>query len=685
MSCVWNQKFKFQTPVCFSLVMAFVGLYLCALRGQLWIGLVLVAVSLLPLLWIHGVYAKSGDFSDSDRYAMWLLAAFWGLLSLSLLLFGLRTRTASGKGGIIILSLIAATLFAALFVLELLYIKKVCGRFPNQKKRPRELLVFLPIGILCLILVLLNLNLFDTWLRWDSYDYYYYISRVSYTSLINLEALRLANHAAYGCSFLYILVNGITGNPLVTVYAVNLFMLVAGSFLFWRILVKRFPNWKPTAHLLMTCVYAFSPFNFGLVYSISLETFLMFGILLFFWGEVEQLPLGQILGAILICFSKETGAVLLCCVMAVRLAFHIFDKKSKGTPFWSRLELPLTVPVLGLGLVWLYDLVSFSWMSSNSGPASTIQIRFNSFDFNPTYIKYRLISLLFSNFTWLIFLVALVGFVVGLIRKYKVGSKEQTVFFFECIAGAAALLISILLFVTYNHIRYAAPFVFVLILILPDALDRLFSGIKLRSFLCGVLALCSLAQCYFTVDPLMRSFFNTLEKGKGQVIYTGNKILPEGEFLSCIAVNSQYNREILYFDYAFDELLASIGYNENTWLIMSSSSDYEVPSIGGKVFAEYLIFGFGYPHMEDARYVAWDAESQSRYLSTNPSDALRVNYARTNEELHARIATYPRCVYIHFPFRYSADEDPVLRGANYKKIAESTCNGWVLEAFELYP
>ena len=682
MSRLWKKRCAFQTPLCASLVMAFVGLYFCALRGQLWIGIATLALSLLPILWIHGVYEREGGFTPSDRYALWLLSAFWGLLTLSLLLFGLRTLLSGGKRSVGIGALVAALVFGALLILELLYLKRVQSKFPFAKKTRRELLALLPIGILCLLLVLLNLKIFETWLRWDSYDYYYYINRLSYTSLTNLETLRLANHAAYGCSLLYILVNGITGNPLISVYAVNLLMLVAGSFLFWRLTVKRFPHWKPLSHLLVTCVYAFSPFTFGLVYSISLETFLMFGMLLFFWGEAERLPLCQVLGALLICFGKETGAVLLCCIMAVRLALHFFGKEQKKLPLHQRLSLSLTAPVLCLGLVWLYDLVSFSWLSSNSA-SIPIQsgTRFNSFDFNFTYIKSRLISLLFSNFTWLILLVVLAGFLVGLLRKRRITRKEQKEFLAEYAAGAFALLVSSLLFVTYNHIRYVAPLVFLLILFLPDALDRLFSGVKLRSAVCGVLVLCSLVQCYFTVDPLMYVFFNRLDKGNGSVIYTDNDILHGGSFVNSVCVNTQYNREIMYFDRAFDELLAEIGYNTSTCLVVSS--EYRVPSIGGYVFSEYLIMGFGYPYMEHARYVTWDAERETRYLSDRPEESIRVGYVSRGEEIGWLTEQHSRCVYIQFPFRDQTFEDNLLNGFTRTKIGEGSSNGWTLVAYEL--
>lgn len=684
MSRIWNKICDFQTPISASLVFAFVGLYFCALRAMLWVGLAALILSLVPIVWIHVVYARHGGFRHTDRYVMGLLVIFCAFLSLSLLLFGIRTLAGGGRVSVGIGALVGAVCFDLLGAAELLYLRRVRGLLPRRTRVTPLWRTLLPIGILCAVLVLLNLRIFHAWLRWDSYDYFYYISRISYQNLTNLESLRLANHAAYGASLLYIPVNGITGDPVVSVYAVNLLVLVLGTFLFWRIVTKRFPRWKPVSHLLVTCVFALSPFQLGSVYSISLETFLIFGLLLFFWGEVEEMPFGQVVGALMICFGKETGAVVLCCIMAARLLPRLLGKAHRGEPFLRRISPAVTLPVLCLGLIWLYDLLSFSWLSSNS---IGIQIQsgsgFNRFDLNPLFIQNRLISLVFSCFTWLILLVVALGFLVGCLKRKEWTKAEDRVFLFECLAGTAALLATTLLFVTYNHIRYIAPIVFFLVMLLPDALDRLFSGAKPRAALCGALALLSLAQCYFTVDPMMYVFFDRLDKGNGSIVYTGNDILKDGSVMNSIAVNSQYNREIMYFDFALDELLANMGYQPGDTLIFSAQ--YRAPCIGGYVFSEYLITGFGYPHMEQARYIAWDADAGRRYLSNRPEDAIRIGYASKASDLLAPAGAEGRYVYIQLPFGEQTVNDRILEGVPCRQIGEGRSNGWHLVALEILP
>ena len=683
MDRLFQKRCSFQTPMSVALLISFAGLYACAAFHQLWLLLLALCASVLLTLWNHRVYAqRSDELSASDRVAMGLAAAAYLILSASLASFGIRSLAARGFRLGYLLSLVVAAAYLLLAGYELLRLKKVNPLTIRERFSAKALTDVLPISLVCLLLILLNVEIFDAWIRWDSFDYYYYVQDLSFEKITDLEELRLANHAAYGASLLYLLCNGLFGNPTLSLYGVNLALLVVGTVLFYQFTKALLPSRHPILHTLITCVYAFSPFTHGLVYSLSLETFLAFGILLFFWADVKKLPVLQTVAALLICFSKETGAAVLAIVMVVKLLFAFFDKQKKGQPILRRLPLSLAIPVLGYGLLWLYDLLSFNWISSNNMSIDTeFESSFNAFDLNSVYIKDRLTSLLFSNFTWLILLVIAVGFAVGALRNRTPSSREKRILLIELLTALAAILLPTLLFVTYNHIRYGSVFALTLLLLLPEALDRLLGNLHLRAALAGTLAALCLMQCYLTVDPLMRGIFPSINKGNGSIVYTKNNVLKDGDKMNSISVNAQYNREILYFDEALDELLREIHSSDES-ICLVFSGEYRAPSVGSFVYTEYLILGFGYPHLNDPFYISLDEQTGERYLSRNDEDAVDIVYATSAIGLALALPRYDRMVYVQLAFRDEGYEKNFLKGHHYQEIASVEHRGWMMTAFE---
>jgi hypothetical protein len=306
---------------------------------------------------------------------------------------------------------------------------------------------------------------------------------------------------------------------------------------------------------------------------------------------------------------------------------------------------------------------------------------FNAFGFNVLYILDRFASLIFTNFSWLLLSLVGAGFIAGIVRKKHSQSKERREYLVEVTVGAAASLIPLFLFVTYNHIRYAGPTVILVLLLLPEALDRLFVGIKWRVIVCGALAALSLLQCYLTVDPMMHLVCGELNKGRGKVAFANNYILVNGTTASSISVDSQYNREMMYFDFAIDAILEDIEYGSDTILIISD--EYFEPTIGGYVGAEYLIMGFGYSYMENPKYVAWDADREMRYLSDSPHYAINVYYTNNQANISKAIDRYARCVYISLPFKDQAKQNEVFSNFNVTEIKTGNYYGWQLSAYEL--
>ncbi|MBE6667752.1 MAG: hypothetical protein E7607_05545 [Ruminococcaceae bacterium] len=684
----FSDIFAFQTPISLAVLIIFLGLLFGSILFNSWILIFALLVSVAFILYDHQIYANEGkSFTRSDIKTIKALIATYGLLSVSLLVSAIRIMITDCFYFAVAAMLVAFIVCASLVVYEITYLR--CIALPNCTE-PREKMTLrsmLPIAIIAILLVVLNIEIFDTWFRWDSYDYYYYFQNISYTELGQYSNLRPANHAAYGGTLMFLIINGIVGNAAATLYLINILMLVIGAFAIWRITGILFPNWSLWSRTAVTSVLAFSPFLFGLAWSISLETYLAFGLILFFWGRVEKLPVLQVVASLIICFSKETGAVILAAIILSRLIMNFALASNREKSIWEKLDLPVNFPILGFGLFWLGEFLLNSWMGSNAATiATSVDVNFNNFDFSMVYIIGRLKSLIFTNFTWLLFAVILVGFTVGAVNWFKNNrptvSEEKLYYTVELLVGFFASLIPLFLFVTYNHIRYAAPTVILAILILPLAVDMFALKDKLKTVILGVLAACFIAQSYVTVDPMMHLMFNKISKGNGYLVYTENDVLEKWESVSVSpSVSAQYNREIMYFDEALDHMISQISYDKNTVLLFPD--EFRAPTVGGFVSSEYMVFGCGYRYNARVRYISWDSKSNTRFLSSNQDNELIYRTVYTSSSVLNSVDGDKRCVYIQLPFANAEHQEAMLRNFKLTEIGRGKVYGWEIVAYEI--
>lgn len=680
--------FAFQTPISLAVLLIFFGLLFGSIFYNSWILIFTLLVALTFILYDHQIYAnEEKSFSRSDVKIIKALIVTYGLLSVSLLFSAIRIIITDCFYFAVVAMFIASVVCASLLIYEIIYLRCVALPSCSEPREKPTLRSMLPIIVISLLLVALNIEIFDTWFRWDSYDYYYYFQNISYTELGQYSNLRPANHAAYGGALMFLIVDGIVGNAAASLYLINILILVISAFAMWRITGILFPQRSLPTKSAITSVLAFSPFLFGLVWSISLETYLAFGLILFFWGRVEKLPVLQVVAALIICFSKETGAIILAAIILTRLILNFTLPSGKSRSFWEKLDLPVNLPILGFGLFWLGEFLLNSWMSSNAASiATTVDVNFNNFDFSTVYIIGRIKSLVFTNFTWLLLLLVSVGLIAGavkrIVKKNPPRSEEKIYYTAELLVGFFASLIPLLFFVTYNHIRYATPTVILAVLLLPAAIDELFGKEKLKTAILSVIALCFIAQSYITVDPMMHLMYNKINKGNGYIVYTENDVLETWTQGSVSpSISAQYNREIMYFDEALDDMISQIGYDKNTILLFPD--EFRAPTVGGYVYSEYMIFGGGYRYHPKVRYISWDSQRETRYLSNNQGNELLYASVYSYTSVLNQIDRDFRCVYIEFPFANKDRQTSLLRNFKLTEIGRGSVHGWEIVAYEV--
>ena len=692
-------RLRFQVAIVIAIVMFVWGLYLFAATHSYLVLLIFGCIGGVLYSLAHGKLAfRKQPLNKSDFYTILLLAGLhiWGIISVCAYNYRLIFRY--GIIGIRALLICIFTLVVAAILLCLLVIqvKAICSHIRNEPPwktwRPGNML-----AMLCLLVFLLMLNLgsFNTWPRWDNYAYFTELKRLDLHSLFTLSSLRVANHATYAYSFLYIAINTAFDNPNFSAYVLNFIFLLGGTLCFRSILGKLFPHWGQPQRFLATCIFAFSPYYLGQMTCINLEFYSAFALLLFLAGEANKMRVLQFIAAILLCFGKESSTVVLVFMMLGKLLANIIVNRPKVRKEWiAALDLSFSLPVLSIGLLWLWDLLQHNWMSTNQAEFLTVDGHlFNSFGFSPIYIWDTLKTLLCANFDWVCIVICCAALILWLIRRIfqrripelslsQVTEEPVTVLWFELIGSFIGGIIMQLLFITYNNIRYNSSLIPAIYLFTFTAIGVLFNRQWIKNAVFCLLACALIVQCFFTIDPVMLSVLPRFKIGHGYIVSSENNVIGVGaEFID----SAQYNWQIRDFDKAFDQLLSKIEYDTTNTCVMISS-EYETLTVGGVCSAIHLILGFGYPYyVSNPQNVVWDTANQRRELSDDTTNLLNVFFISSPDEVEALGKQYQHAFYFRMPWEDQLYSEQLSSQNFWGKAIESNYHGWTLYAYEYMP
>ena len=633
---------------------------------------------------------RQEQLKTSDAFAAFLLSLLHIVGAIVIVVYACRLIGRYGLSDFTLISIFAFCMLVAAALLGLLYIQLQAEYRYYRQNAPLSLPKWKSvIVILCLLvfLAIINIGIFDTWPRWDNYAYLTELMRLDLHSLFSISDLRVANHATYAYSFLCILLNSLFNNPNTTAYLLNYIYLLIGTLCFWNILCKIFPKWHWITRVLATCVFAFSPYFLGQMTYINLEFFSVLAILLFLAGEANELRILQFIGALFLCFGKESTTVILVFMMLARILAEIIKRRPNDWKGWiSSFELPFSLPVLSIGLLWLWDLLQNNWMLTNQTEFLTVDGKnFNSFGFSMIYVWDKLKTIVCANFDWICILGCILACIVWVLRlrknQWKVTlcfDKNESVLWFEICGVFVGGLLMQVLFITYNHIRYNSSVILAIYFFFFLALDILTKRQGVKNAVCCIFACVLLAQCYYTVDPVMLATMPRLDMGNGYIVSSENHVIgTDAEFIDSV----QYNRQIRDFDITFDKLLSEIQYSSDACVAISS--EYEMLTAGGVCSAIHLILGYGYPYyVPSIQYVAWDETAGSRTLSLDSSEQMNVVFISSLEELETLSKTYSRVYYFRMPWKDSLYDNQLNDPNLWEDQISAGYHGWNLHAYE---
>lgn len=397
--------------------------------------------------------------------------------------------------------------------------------------------------LLLIILVILALEPFQLQFRWDGALYEQACSEMSIHSLSSLGAY---GHLSQAYGTLYYLIWSIVGSVDYAMAVLNL-LLYLGSVTGIYVFINELQKEKDTVcALLLTTLYACSPYLLGMVnyYSLDYMAACIFVWVIYF-AYCEKWIL-HYMAAILFVFTKEPAIVT---YGAFCIGVVVLDIKNNGIrKVVDRIQYYF---MLSIACMWfaLYSVIG-GW-SGGEG----------QFSFDIEYVIDKLQVLYILNFSWLI--VLLIFITAACSRK-----KNRIVqYCIPVVLSIVAYTVFSIMFKTVNHARYTAmvPAGLYIILII-FLLSSKTINISIRNSIVALLDICMLLSVYKTVDPMTLYCFENVNIGNEMMITTGDYAIGDSMI---------YNKQMLCEETVLNQALGyALNQEYNIYIPMYSGAAY---------------------------------------------------------------------------------------------------------------
>lgn len=581
----------------------------------------------------------------------------------------------------------AMIMLALVSAIELSYLVRfLCGFF--NRARAYTAAAFL---LIMVVHIAVNLRIFRFWPRWDSYAYLFDFYKLSADGIFHHDGMHVAQHLTNAYGLLAVGVQAILGRDMRQVLvAINLGFVCAEFVLFFWLFRAYTPRTKPIVSFLFALAFALSPYMYGSTSSLCLENFMIMALALLLYADATDNDYLLLLGAFMLCNSKENGVVITCAVMIARilrgsLRYWKTRNENRGVlSYLKRIDIFSCCSVALLGGLWFLEFKQGSWTQTNDAFMPTVDgSTFNSVSLSRIYIGDKLKTLFMANFNWIFVIILVAAAIVYFVSYRKKGNciLEGIMRFIVPLAAAGAMVAFSLVFVTYNHFRYWAPTLVPIYLLAYCAAIYLCRKQYLRIAIPVALSVLLCTQSYTTIDPVMLATFGHINTGKTVVVSTADNVIGRAEptFLDACA----YNHQIMYFDEAYDLVLEQIKYsNSDTAIVVSGS--LSTATVGGTVDSLHMLSGFGYQYMDVPRYVTWSHRIQRRVLTSESWDAMNVYYySQHNAEIIETLYNeYEKVYYIQMPFMDTSDLEKLQLNPEQPEICVEHY-GWRICAYAL--
>lgn len=531
------------------------------------------------------------------------------------------------------------------------------------------------------IFVLSLISITDIWLMGDGAIYYSQVIINRSWNFQNIFDLKMVGHQTCFYTIWLLIGEYILPSGAVGVRLILIFLATITVCMFYGILKKIYTKSNCINLILFVAIFAFHPGFWGILGELNTD----FPVLIFFvWVLYFQINKQYILmcfSAIMLCFSKETGVMILAFYTLGCLSVKIVQSLKEGLKKTVKQIFALEMlPIYCAGLLWLLVWIICSRGQTWSGGSGSLSandngitgIKLDTFNSCLDYMVHKLEEILILNNGYIFFAFAIMAIIFGVFTKKKLAVNGGNMHIMVGIYIAFIGFLNFnLYFVTWPNYRYLMPLV-------------LFSTFCASLFILGyirrivvqriiiLIVLCIVILSNFRADPISRKIFNTVSMGNGEMISTNlfyiedleNKILGENKDISYeYAYDDEgvYNREYSYRGKCINKILKNIKYDSNTLVVFPYIT-------GSKSFYYGRREGFEYEKMYvnndtyklSINYLDCDLSGSSKWTMFNAI------YLNEGEQITSTLLdNYSRVYYIY----------PLITGKN-KVDFEKQINGF---------
>lgn len=366
--------------------------------------------------------------------------------------------------------------------------------------------------------------------RWDGLLYYLTCKELS---LKSLSSLAIYGHIAQTFGALVEIGNIIFKNTGISLLAVNIFLMLLSIVYFYAILEYCLPGRRQWIYVLLTAIYAWSPYLLGMVPYYNLDFACQCLVVPVIYYLMKKKWILFLFFSFLFCFTKEPAILVYGALCTAHVIVDMINDRgiSLGRRvkncFGRKRYYFMVMP----GILWMatYKILG-PWSAGNGGVG-----------FDLVYVINKLKNLYILNFNWVFSGMVLWGIMLVLCKKdHELGKKIMPLLF----AQAAFTMFSCF-FKTVNHPRYNDTnqvTLYLLAVILICTYRKEITCIS-WSILLSILLLIS---SFYTVDPISLYLYPTYQVGGAVMLTSGG--CPLGDSMV-------YNRQMLGMEKALEMAL----------------------------------------------------------------------------------------------------------------------------------
>lgn len=556
-------------------------------------------------------------------------------------------------------------------------------KFKNIKKIIEEKW---KIFIFIIIFILLNLHILTTGFTPDSYSYYIGAKKLlgEWDFTLNLAPLQMAGHLTIGYTIfcdIGLLLFGTIG-----IKFIHLVLASITIFCFFYIVCYFFPSYPDIFKYIGVAIFSFSPLFLGILHGINSDFPMVCFFVWFVCCDCYDKKVLKNFCAFLLCFSKEVGVVVLG--MYILGDFICFLLK-KNISFFKKIKLYFLTYrwTSGIAIIFFLFLLIYGgsgWGENAKNSISTILTNNaeNKILFNLDFIIYKLKEMFLLNFSWmasLLFFAGTIKFIYRILKKENLDFNLQKKGLLPIILSGVGFLMFNFLFFTYPHYRYLQLFNFYFSLGIIACIHWIVSKRILQICIALLFSTCFFIQSFYTLDPVSKKVFPTINVGKRDIVTTKKYISKNQQLLTAKEDSDVYsqvffdstlnNKDQLGFEKVTEKALEKIQYDGKQKLIF--------PSLYGNSLDYTLLAMFG---RENQNTFYWDEKTKN--ITDNP-DNIKLEFLNIYEVINSDENTEKTFYYFKYPYSYEYDEEENL--ANFEVLSTKTVtyNGWTLKILEL--